>query len=455
MKYLVGFARIFVGSLFIISGLIKANDPLGFSYKLQEYFAESALGLPFLEPFALALGMLACLAEIVLGFAVLFGGKMKLATWALVGLTVFFGWLTLYTATCDPQGIYMAMEDGLQVEKTVTCVTDCGCFGDAMKGSIGRSLTPWESFYKDLLLFIFILPIFFTTVFGKGISLNTDAEDKIYLPLGLVGIAFFSWVFTWSFPIVFALIVYAGYLLIKRYKGSSEWLTAGWVAIASIIFMWVCYTYLPVRDYRAYAVGENIPHNRLTAEEVGLDPTITFNTYTMVNENSGDEMTLESDVYMKDKWWEKKEWKIDKDRTEGPFVRSYGYETPIPDFSVMSLDGEYVEDKLLENDKPVLILLTHDVSTAISSMSEVTALCEEALAAGYEVYGLSASPGAEIEEFRHQHQLAFPYYNGDEKVIKTIVRSNPGLILLDKGTVKAKYSKAELPSFEELKSAYR
>jgi uncharacterized membrane protein YphA (DoxX/SURF4 family) len=455
MKYLLGFSRIFVGSLFIISGLIKANDPLGFSYKLQEYFAESALGLPFLEPYALALGMLACLAEIVLGFAVLFGGKMKIATWALVGLTVFFAWLTLYTATCDPQGVYMAMEDGVQVEKTVTCVTDCGCFGDAMKGSIGRSLTPWESFYKDLLLFIFILPIFFVSVFGKGISLNTEAQDKIYLPLGLVGVAFFSWVFTWYFPIIFALIIYAGYLLIKRYKDRSDWLVAGWVALATIIFMWVCYTYLPVRDYRAYAVGENLPHNRLTAEELGLEPTITYNTYTLVKEGTGEEMTLESDVYMKEKWWEKKEWKINKDLTKGPFVRKYGYETPIPDFSVMSTDGYYKEDTLLNNPKPVLILCTYDVTTAEASIEEVAALCESAAAAGYDVFGLSASPADEIEVFRHAHQLAFPYYNGDEKVIKTIVRSNPGLILLKQGTVMGKWSKAQIPSMEELKSAYK
>ncbi len=69
MRILLLFSRLFVGSLFIVSGLIKANDPLGFAYKLEEYFAESALNLPFLEPFALVLGALACIAEIVLGFA--------------------------------------------------------------------------------------------------------------------------------------------------------------------------------------------------------------------------------------------------------------------------------------------------------------------------------------------------------------------------------------------------
>ena len=94
MRSILLVSRLIVGSLFIVSGLIKANDPLGFSYKLEEYFAESALNLPFLEPWALTLAILACLAEIVLGFAVLFGGRMKLATAALMVLTIFFGWLT-------------------------------------------------------------------------------------------------------------------------------------------------------------------------------------------------------------------------------------------------------------------------------------------------------------------------------------------------------------------------
>ena len=129
MRILLLISRLFVGSLFIVSGLIKANDPLGFSYKLEEYFAESALGLPFLEPFSLLFAVLACLAEVVLGFAVLFGGRMKLTTWALLLLTVFFGWLTMYTATCDPNGTYTIMVDGQSVERGVTCVTDCGCFG--------------------------------------------------------------------------------------------------------------------------------------------------------------------------------------------------------------------------------------------------------------------------------------------------------------------------------------
>ncbi|MFN9323920.1 MAG: MauE/DoxX family redox-associated membrane protein, partial [Flavobacteriales bacterium] len=209
MRALLLFSRIFVGSLFIVSGLIKANDPLGFSYKLEEYFAESALGLTGLEPYALTLAVLACLGEIVLGFALLFGGRMKLATVSLLVLTLFFGWLTAFTARCNDRQAagnpmtFTISVNGVEQTQDMTCVTDCGCFGDAMKGSVGRSLTPWESFTKDAVLFVFLLPILFAAWRGNGIGWNTAAEDKVLLPGGLLFVAAWSWVFTWWGPVLF------------------------------------------------------------------------------------------------------------------------------------------------------------------------------------------------------------------------------------------------------------
>ena len=194
MRALILFCRLVVGSLFIVSGLIKANDPLGFSYKLEEYFAESALNLPAFEPFALFFAILACTAEVVLGFAILFGGRMKLATVAILVLTLFFGWLTAYTATCDPQGTYTIMENGQEVTRSVTCVTDCGCFGDAMKGSIGRSLTPWESFSKDAILFVFLIPVLLAAFLRKDTAWNTKADDMVLLPGGLLFVGVWCWI---------------------------------------------------------------------------------------------------------------------------------------------------------------------------------------------------------------------------------------------------------------------
>ena len=132
MNALVLISRVLVGSLFIVSGLIKANDTLGFSYKLVEYFEPGVLNMEFLIPFALPLAFLICVVEIVLGALVLFGYRIKLSAWLLLGMILFFTWLTFYSAYFNK-------------------VTDCGCFGDAIK------LTPWESFTKDVVLLFFIL----------------------------------------------------------------------------------------------------------------------------------------------------------------------------------------------------------------------------------------------------------------------------------------------------------
>ncbi|GAA4281181.1 BT_3928 family protein [Gaetbulibacter aestuarii] len=135
MKYLVAICRIFVGVLFIISGLIKLNDPLGFSYKLQEYFSPEVLNLPSLIPYALMLSVLVVTFEVILGVFLLIGYKPKFTSWSLLGMIIFFTFLTFYSAYFDK-------------------VRDCGCFGDALK------LTPWQSFSKDLVLLILVVILF-------------------------------------------------------------------------------------------------------------------------------------------------------------------------------------------------------------------------------------------------------------------------------------------------------
>jgi uncharacterized membrane protein YphA (DoxX/SURF4 family) len=98
MKLLIWFSRIFVGVLFVFSGLVKLNDPLGFSYKLEDYFAPDVLNLMFLEPFALALAVFLVILEVLLGVALLVGFKSKLTVWSLFLLIVFFTFLTFYSA---------------------------------------------------------------------------------------------------------------------------------------------------------------------------------------------------------------------------------------------------------------------------------------------------------------------------------------------------------------------
>lgn len=131
MKVITQIARIIVGCLFIISGLIKLNDPVGFSFKLEEYFSETVFNMPFLQPLALGLAVFLVIAEVILGVLLLLGYKKKGTLWALFLMIVFFTFLTFYSAYFNK-------------------VTDCGCFGDAIP------LTPWQSFGKDVVLLVLI-----------------------------------------------------------------------------------------------------------------------------------------------------------------------------------------------------------------------------------------------------------------------------------------------------------
>jgi len=157
---IVQFSRIFVGILFIISGLIKLNDPLGFSYKLSEYFSEPVFNIPFFEPFSLSIALFLVILEVFLGVMLLIGYKSKLTIWSLVLLIVMFTFLTFYSAYYD-------------------VVKDCGCFGDALH------LTPWQSFTKDIILLFFILILFFNKKSIKPLFKNTTQNSLALLTIVL------------------------------------------------------------------------------------------------------------------------------------------------------------------------------------------------------------------------------------------------------------------------------
>jgi len=139
MKIAAHIARFVVGAIFIFSGLVKLNDPVGTQIKLEEYFEVFATDWPFMHdfwmalvPYALYFSVLMCAAEVILGVALLVSYKLKTTSWVLLLLVVFFTFLTFYSAYYNK-------------------VTDCGCFGDFVK------LKPWASFSKDIFLLVLIL----------------------------------------------------------------------------------------------------------------------------------------------------------------------------------------------------------------------------------------------------------------------------------------------------------
>src|SRR5690606_14957021 len=135
MKIITHFVRIIVGVLFILSGLIKLNDPMGLSFKLDEYFSEEVFNMPFLQAYSLTLAIIMIIADFVLGVMLLLGHRKKFTLTSLFLMIVIFTFLTFFSAYYNK-------------------VTDCGCFGDAIK------LTSWESFTMDIILLVLILILF-------------------------------------------------------------------------------------------------------------------------------------------------------------------------------------------------------------------------------------------------------------------------------------------------------
>ncbi len=164
MKILINTARLITGVLFIFSGLVKANDPLGLSYKMQEFF--EVWNFHWLDNYTLAFSIIMIVFEIVAGVAILLGWRMKLFSWLLLLLIIFFSFLTGYA--------YLSGK-----------VRECGCFGDCIP------LTAGESFFKDLLLLALILFLFFQR--AKIRPMWSQAASLSILLLSLVLTISFQW----------------------------------------------------------------------------------------------------------------------------------------------------------------------------------------------------------------------------------------------------------------------
>ena len=373
MKILIWFLRLFVGILFIISGLIKLNDPVGFSFKLEEYFSAAVLNIPFLEPYALAIALFVVILEVVLGVALLVGFRKNLTLWTLLGMIVFFTFLTFYSAYFNK-------------------VTDCGCFGDAVK------LTPWESFSKDVVLLVAILLLFwgrhYLTPLGSG---------KVKLGLTL--------------PSVLACILFANQVL----------------------------NHLPSVDFRPYHVGANIPSGMEIPEDAPK-PVFEYDWRFRIN---GEEQVITTNGAYPE--------------VEGEFVGldetreiQPGYEPPIHDFTIEK-EGIDLASGILKR-KNLLMVIAYDLNKSEpKAFEDLKSITDAAISKGYSVIGMSASSPEQTEGLNQQFALSFPWYFTDQTTLKTIVRSNPGVLLLQEGTIvqKLHYNDLDQLKLKELTAEER
>ena len=417
MKLVIDFSRILVGTLFIFSGIIKANDPLGFSYKLEEYWVEFGIAWDWLLAIGVPMASFICILEIVLGVAVLVAYRMNLVTRLLLLMIVFFSILTFASAVF-----------GL--------VKSCGCFGDAIP------LTPWQSFIKDVVLLIFIVILFAYKHEIKPYKERFKGTAFVIFPVVLL--AYSSYQVDWNFPLYFGLIVLGlGFIASMANISRSPMLTTLFSAIASI---WLCYQsieHLPMKDFRPYAVGKSIYEQMQLPE--GAKPDVYQNIFQYRNLSTGKVEEFDENSYP----WDDDNYEF-VDRTTTLIEK--GDEAKITDFSIVAEDGYDMTEDMLNDPDPILIMISYNIKgTSDHRNEDIKKLISDCNMNGMSVIGLSASDEAQIAEYVKSNQFELTVYATDEITLKTIVRSNPGFILLQQGAVKAKWHVNDTPTFEEVK----
>ena len=359
--------RFVLAVVFIFSGFVKAIDPLGTQYKIQDYldafgwtdvFPES---IPFIA--AALLGML----EFCLGVYLFFGIRRIIAPRAVVAVMAIMTPLTFWLALDNP-------------------VSDCGCFGDAVV------LTNWETFGKNVVLL--------------AMSLVVLKWRKRIFPLATTR---FDWLIAlYGFLYIFCMTIY-------------------------------CYRHLPVFDFRPYYVGADIRQGMEIPE--GKEPTEFETRFVLQKDGVEKEFTLEN--------YPDSTWTFVDSRT---VVKKKGYEPPIHDFSMIRYeDGEDITEQVLADERYTFLLVAHQLEQASDSRIDlINELYDYCLEYGYTFYCLTSSSDEDILKWQEDTGAEYPFCLMDNITLKTMVRSNPGLILLKKGVVIHKWNIVDFPDEYQL-----
>lgn len=375
----LSFSRFFVGALFIFSGLIKANDPLGFGYKLQEYF--EVFHLNFLNSAATSIAILLCTLEIVLGALLLLGFWSKKVAWGLLLLIIFFTLLTFISAAFK-------------------VVTSCGCFGDAIP------LTPWQSFSKDLILLVLIIVIFLYKDRIKPMFTKESAQRNIAIVVTLISLGF--GLFT--------------------------------------------YNVLPVIDFLPYKVGAHIPS--LMVIPPGEKPDEFEIMYHLRNKKTKEEKDMSDKAYLKTEIWKDNNWEIIGEPTKRLVKK--GFEPKIKDLIITDASGTDYTKELIENPYYSLVFVAYDLNhTNESAIAKLNALAINATQQfNIRTVLLTSNSAQDAEAFIKKNNLFSEVFYADAVPLKSMVRANPGVILLRNGVVVNKWHNHNVPTFDQLSRKY-
>ncbi|MDD4819320.1 MAG: hypothetical protein PHD21_00560 [Flavobacteriales bacterium] len=349
-KIFTSIVRTVLGLVFVFSALVKLNDPMGLSFKIEDYLATDVLNMPFFSSFSVTLSIAMIALELILGICLLLGRFKIFTLWALFFVNMGFMSLTLYSAITGK-------------------VTDCGCFGDAVH------LGPWTSFFKNVVIFVLIVLLIAWQRFIRPIA-------GFRTSMSIVAIAF-----------AFA---YGTAYYVLRHE--------------------------PFVDFRPYKIGVNIPQASSIPDGAPVDKYKNVWSYRV-----GGEVKKYSD--------EDEPWNIAGAEFVSRTSRlvKKGYTPAITNFSMYDAQGEDMTDYVMSMPK-VFIILCYDFSSVKEDIwQKVKTFTKNAVAP---VVILS---NASEEKF-NALGINVPVYNADAVTIKTVMRSNPGILELENGTIVLKYN---------------
>ena len=347
MRILIQLIRIIVALTFIFSGFVKMIDPVGTKIKMLEYFSEDVLNLTFLSAYALEISIFLIWLEFILGIWLLLGYNVKFTLRALLVLITVFLFLTWYSAYYNK-------------------VTDCGCFGDAVK------LSNWETFYKNVILISFIL---FLNKYHKNIS-----------------------------PIF--------------HKRLSTGLAHG-LALLALLLMIYTVRHLPLIDFRPYAIGKNIE------EGMRIPPDAPQGKFKDIWYYKVDGKVKE--FTNADEPWNIKGAEFVDRKT---ITLQEAYSPPIHDFSIENDTEGDITEQVLKSDEIYLIVSSDPENISPEAITKINAYAKKLQKEGKKVIGMFAVIDDNITS-----KFDFPLYLTDATTLKTMIRSNPGVILLKNATV--------------------
>ena len=353
-------ARTLLALTFLFSGFVKAVDPLGTVYKIQDYLHEGFGGIfQWAIPAAGVAAVCLIALEWLLGIAMLLNVRTQWTSWITLLFYCIMTPLTLYIAIANP-------------------VSDCGCFGDALV------ITNWQTFWKNIILLLLSICL---VICRKAIPE----------------------LFSWWMEIIIALAALGSVAGIMGYS----------------------YTHLPQIDFRPYKVGNHIP----TLMEIPDGAEGDQDEITLIYAKDGKEQTFTLENYPKGD----PEWTFVDQKS---VLIKKGYVPPIHDFEIETLEGDYITQDILESEEPIALVVMYDLSkTDTTQLEERMHMIHEYP----RVYFLTASGEEEIfafaEELGWDEETTYSTFCFTDPItLKTIVRANPGVIVVQNGTIIDKYN---------------